>query len=214
MNNSNLLKAEKSEIAGAGKDLKLYVRYMLSSRCKTIVKKELRKLEIKHSILSYGAIEFPEEITQKELSTLKRNLRKSGLDLLDVQESKLVDRIIDSINEMIHCFDELPNLKYPELFTKTLLGEANESVLKIFSEVVGMSVIQFIVIQKVEKIKEFLLYDDLPLSEITEKLKYKNEQHLIAQFKKHTGLTPAFFIKLKKERRNIASEVSQHSHYE
>lgn len=186
-------------------NMKLYVRYMVSLRCKKIVREELEKLGIKFSILEYGAIEFPEEVTQENLNALKRNLWKSGLDLLDVHESKLVDRIIDTIIEVIHTFDELPKLIYSEIIAEDL-DEANESVLKIFSEVVGMSVIQFIVIQKVERIKELLLYDDMPLSEISYKLRYKSEKHLIAQFKKYTGLTPAYFKELKKERMNIASQ--------
>ncbi|MDZ7715319.1 MAG: helix-turn-helix domain-containing protein [Balneolaceae bacterium] len=180
-------------------NMKHYVRYMVSLRCKTIVSEELKKLGIKYSILPYGAIKFLEEVTQEDLKALKRNLRKSGLDLLDIHESKLVDRIINTIMEVIHDYDELPKLTYSEIIAQNI-GEANESVLKIFSEVVGMSVIQFIVIQKVEKIKELLLYDDISLSEITYRLRYKSEQHLIAQFKKVTGLTPSFFKQLRQKR--------------
>jgi AraC-like DNA-binding protein len=191
-------------------NLKLYVRYMVSLRCKMVVSDELKKLEIKHSILPYGAIEFLDEVTEKDVNALKRNLRKSGLDLLDVRESKLVERIINTIIEVIHYFDELPKLTYSEIIANNVI-EANESFLKIFSEVVGMSVIQFIVIQKIERIKELLLYEDMTLSEISYILHYKSEQHLIAQFKKYTGLTPAFFIDLKKERMNIASQSLQNS---
>jgi AraC-like DNA-binding protein len=180
-------------------NLKLYVRYMVSLRCKMVVKDELKKLEIKHLILPRGAIEFLEEVSQNELSTLKRNLRKSGLGLLSFQESKLIDRIINTIIEGVHYFDKLPKLTYSEIISSNL-NDANESFLKIFSEVVGMSVIQFIVIQKVERIKELFLYDDVPLSEMTDILRYKSEQHLIAQFKKVTGLTPSFFKQLKEKR--------------
>lgn len=180
-------------------NMKLYVRYMVSLRCKTIVREELKKLGTKYSILSHGAIQFHEDVAQEDLNMLKSNLRKSGLELLDIHESKLVDRIINTIMEVVHNFDELPKLTYSELIAQNI-GEVNESVLKIFSEVVGMSLIQFIVIQKVEKIKELLLYDDVPLSEITYKLRYKSQKHLIAQFKKHTGLTPAFFKQLRQKR--------------
>jgi AraC-like DNA-binding protein len=192
-------------------NLKLYVRYMVSLRCKMVVKDELKKLEIKHLILPRGAIEFLEEVSQNELSTLKRNLRKSGLGLLSFQESKLIDRIINTIIEGVHYFDKLPKLTYSEIISSNL-NDANESFLKIFSEVVGMSVIQFIVIQKIEKIKEILLYDNLPLSEIANILQYKSEQHLVAQLKKYTGLTPEYFEDLKKERRNKADQSPQISH--
>lgn len=175
---------------------------MVSLRCKSIVKEELKKLDVKYSILPYGAIEFSDEVGQKKLHSFKRNLRKSGLDLLDLNESILIDRIISTILDLIHNFDELPKLTFSEIISKNI-SDDNDAVLKIFSEVVGMSVIQFIVTQKIEKIKEFLLYDDLTLAEISRLLRYKNEQHLVAQFKKYTGLTPDHFLKLKEERNKI-----------
>lgn len=186
--------------------MKLYVRYMVSLRCKMIVKEELEKLELQYIFSPQGGIEFLDKITQKDLNTLKTNLQKSGLDLLDVYESKLIERIIDTITEVIHSFNELPNLSYEEIIAIDL-NEANESVLKIFSEVVGMSVVQFIVIQKVERIKELLLYNEVPLSEITTILRYKSEQHLIAQFKKVTGLSPSFFKQLKQKRLDNLKEL-------
>lgn len=189
---------------------KFYVRYMLSLRCKKIVAEELKKLETKHVILSYGAIEFPDGISLKKKNSLKRNLRKSGLDLLDLHESIVVDKIIGTIIEVIHEFDDLPNLTYSEIISKNVSG-ANESVMKIFTEVVGMSVIQFIVIQKVEKVKELLLYSDHSLLEICEMLKYKNEQYLVAQFKKYTGLKPADYRKLKEKRTKIISQCMRES---
>ncbi|MCC5906715.1 MAG: AraC family transcriptional regulator [Balneolaceae bacterium] len=164
-------------------------------------------MKIRHSIQPYGAIEFHNDVSQIKLNKLKTNLQRHGLDLLDVQESLLLERIINTIIEVIHHFDKLPNLTYKEIIAKNI-GEANDSVLKIFSEVVGMSVIQFIILQKVERIKELLLYDDIPLDEIADLLRYKSEQHLVAQFKKFTGLTPHYFKKLKKERMAIASRNS------
>jgi AraC-like DNA-binding protein len=189
-------------------NMKLYVRYMVCLRCKKIVKDELKKLEIKHTILPYGAIVFHGELTKKKIIALKGNLRKSGLDLLNVRESKLVDRIITTIIEVIHSFDELPKLSYKEVICNNA-GDLNESVFKIFSEVVGMSVVQFIVLQKIERIKELLLYDDLSLTEIADMLNYQNKQKLTAQFKKYTGLNPEYFLELKKERRIIASQSSR-----
>ncbi len=186
----------------------LFVRYRVSLRCKEIVKRELIKLKIRHSMLPFGGIEFHNDVSEIKLDEIRRNFQKYGLDLLDVQESLLVERIIKSIMEVIHHFDELPKLTYSEIIAKNI-GEANESVLKIFSEVVGMSVIQFIVIQKIERVKELLLYEDMPLAKISNLLNYKSEQHLVAQFKKITGLTPDYFKKLKKERMIIASQSSQ-----
>ena len=186
-------------------NVKLYVRYMVSLRCKKLVKGELDKLGIKHTISPYGAIEFLHEVTQEELDTLKENLNRFGLNLLDVQKSKLIDRIVLTINDVIYHFDELPSVNFEEIINEEL-GLINQPILKIFSDVMGMSVIQYIVIRKVERIKELLIYDDLSLSQITKKLNYKSKPLLIAQFKKHTGLTPAHLMKLKEERRKIISQ--------
>jgi AraC-like DNA-binding protein len=186
-------------------NLKLYARYMVSLRCKNLVKDELNKLDIKHVISPYGAIEFLDEVTQKELDTLQSSLHKLGFNLLSVHDSKLIDRIVLTIIDVIHNFDELPRVEFQEIVNKEL-GLINQPVLKIFSDVMGMSVIQFIVIQKIERIKELLIYDDLSLSEITDTLNYKSEEFLIAQFKKFTGLTPAHYKKFKKERNKIISK--------
>lgn len=191
----------------AGK--KFYVRYMLSLRCKKIVSDVLNQLDSKHIILPYGAIEFPDGISLTQINLLKRNLHKSGLDLLDLRESIVVDKIISTVLEVIHDFDYLPNLSYSEVISKNL-PDANESVLKIFTEVVGMSIIQFIVFHKIERVKEHLLYNELSLLEISKKLNYKSENHLIAQFKKLTGLTPYHYMKLKEKRnRIIAKSVNE-----
>lgn len=186
-------------------NVKLYVRYMVSLRCKKLVKDELDKLDIKHAISPYGAIEFLHEVTQEELDTIQENLKRFGLNLLDVHNSKLIDRIVLTINDVIHHFDELPSVNFEEIINEEL-GLINQPLLKIFSDVMGMSVIQYIVIQKIERIKVLLIYDDLSLSQITNKLNYKSEPLLIAQFKKHTGLTPAHFMKLKEERSKIISK--------
>lgn len=167
-----------------------------------ILKEELTKTNIKYSISPHGAIEFGEEPTQTQLEELDKNLLESGLELLDQNESMLIDRIINTIDEVIHYSDELPNLSFEDVIGKRL-GSKSESILKLFSDVTGLSIMHFIVLQKIERVKELLLYDDLLLAEIAEKLRYKNEHYLIAQFKKYTGLHPTYFKKLKNERMSI-----------
>lgn len=199
MSKAGLSKDRKMEVVSK----KLYVKYMVSLRCKLIVKEELKKLNIKYSISVHGAIVFLEVITEYRLNELNQNLQKSGMVLLDEHNSLLIDKIINTIIEVIHYSEELPKVNFADVISDKF-GSDNESILKIFSDVKGMSVMQFIIIQKVERIKELLLYEDLTLQEIAEKLYYKNEDLLIAQFKKYTGLTPAYFKKLKKERQHLS----------
>lgn len=186
---------------------KLYVKYMVSLRCKLIVKDELKNLNIKYSISVHGAIIFLQAITDYRLNELNQNLQKSGMVLLDEQNSMLIDKIINTIIEVIHYSDELPKVEFADVISDKF-GSENESILKIFSDVKGMSVMQFIIIQKIERIKELLLYENLTLRQIADKLYYKNEALLIAQFKKYTGLTPSYFKELKKERMNLSEGVA------
>lgn len=186
----------------------LYVKYMVSLRCKIVVKGKLKKMGIKHTITPQGAIEFFDEISQSQFDELKKYLQRSGLELLNKNDSRLIDRIVNTIIEEIHYSNELPKLSYADFISKNI-DSGHEAVLKIFSDVKGISVIQFIIIQKIERIKELLLYEDLPLAEIAEKLNYKNEQFMASQFKKYTGLTPTYFRQLKKERMSISAQRSK-----
>lgn len=208
MSKAGLRKDRKMEVVSK----KLYVKYMVSLRCKLIVKDELKKLDIKYSISVHGAIVFLQPITDYRLNELNQNLQKSGLVLLDEPNSLLIDKIINTIIEVIHYSDELPKVNFADVISDKF-GSDNESILKIFSDVKGMSVMQFIILQKVERIKELLLYEELTLKEMADKLYYKNEDFLVAQFKKHTGLTPAYFKELKKERLNLSEGIPSSNKY-
>lgn len=182
---------------------KLYVKYMVCMRDKMIVQAELDQRRMKYRISIHGAIVFLQEITNVQLAELKKCLLKSGIVLLDDEESKVIDRIIHTIIEIIHYSDKLPKLSFTDIISEHS-ELRSESVLKIFSDVKGMSVIQFIVTQKIERAKELLLYEDRPLSEISDILNYKNQESLVAQLKKYTGLTPDYFKKLKRERMKLS----------
>lgn len=167
-----------------------------------IVRDELEKAGIDYSITPHDAIEFLEETSEAQLEELNQSLLKSGMELLDKSDSMLIDRIINTVIEIVHDSDELPNLSFDDIIDHSM-GTKSESILKIFSDVKGISIMQFIILQKIERIKELLLYDELSLAEIAEKLRYENEHFLIAQFKKYTGLSPTYFTKIKGERQNV-----------
>jgi AraC-like DNA-binding protein len=177
-------------------------------RDKLHVRSGLDDLDVLYKISPHGAILFLEEISTSQQNRLKSKLLTSGLVLLDEEESRVIDRIIDTIVEIIHHSDKLPRLKFKEIISEQA-EFASESVLKIFSDVKGMSVMQFIITQKIERAKELLLYDERTLSEMSDILNYKNESLLVAQFKKYTGLTPDYFKKLRSERMRVAGETIQ-----
>lgn len=179
--------------------MKLYIKYMVSRRCKMMVKEELHKLGVRYVVLDLGMVEVPEDLSTEQLDQFKANLAKSGLELLDDKKSILIERIKNTIVDMIHHSDELPPNSYYDYISEKL--EYDYTYLaNIFSEVKGITIQQFIILNKIELVKELLLYDELNLTEIAAKLHYSSVAHLSFQFKKITGLSPSFYKQLKKKR--------------
>lgn len=165
-----------------------------------IVKEELIKLGLRYVVIDLGVVEILQDITQEQRDSLKTNLQHSGLELLDDKKSILIEKIKNVITEMIHYSDEVPTRNYSEYISEKLQYDYTY-LSNIFSEVKGITIQHFIIINKIEKVKELLLYDELNLTEISYKLHYSSVAHLSNQFKKITGLSPSFFKKLKHKRR-------------
>jgi AraC-like DNA-binding protein len=173
---------------------------MVSLRCKLLVKEELLKLGIHYVILDLGMVDILEDITAEQHDILKANLFKSGLELLDDKKAILIERIKNVIIEMIHYSDEIPLVNYSDYISEKLDYDYTY-LSNIFSEVKGITIQQFIIIHKIERVKELLLYDELNLTEISYKLHYSSVAHLSNQFKKITGLSPSFYKQLKQKRK-------------
>lgn len=176
---------------------------MVCLRDKITLQTVLNNQGLNYRFSVHGAIEILEDSAEVEYQKLKKRLEGYGLILLDEKESKVIDQIINTIVEIIHYTDELPKLSFTDILSKYAVS-GKESILKIFSDVKGMSVLQFIVKQKIERAKELMLYEDMSYSEIAEILNYKNESYFSAQFKKVTGLTPSYFMQLRQDRLNVA----------
>ena len=181
--------------------MKLYIKYMVSQRCKMIVKEELKKLGLRFIIVELGMVDIMEDITPDQHDLLKNNLLKSGLELLGDKKSILIEKIKNVITEMIHYSDEFPKINYSDYISEKLNYDYTY-LSNIFSEVRGITIQQFIIIHKIEKVKELLLYDELNLTEISYKLHYSSVSHLSKQFKKVTGLSPTFYKHLKQKRKS------------
>lgn len=179
--------------------MKLYIKYMVSLRCKLLVKEELEKLGLHPTLINLGMIEVQKDLTLSQHDLLKNNLLKSGLELLDDNKSILIEKIKSLIIEMIHYSDELPKVNYSD-YISAKLGYDYTYLSNIFSEVKGTTIQHFIIMHKIEKVKELLLYDELNLTQISYKLHYSSVAHLSNQFKKVTGLSPSFYKHLKEKR--------------
>ena len=173
---------------------------MVSLRCKLIVKDELKKLKIPYFNIDLGVVDISENINQEQRETLKKYLLKSGLELLDDKKSILIEKIKNVITDMIHYSDDVPKTNYSKYIGEKLNYDYTY-LSNIFSEVKGITIQQFIIIHKIERVKELLLYDELNLTEIAYKLHYSSVSHLSKQFKKVTGLSPSFYKHLKEKRK-------------
>jgi len=167
-----------------------------------IVKEELAKLKIPFVAVELGTVETLNPITEEQRLQLKENLLRSGLELLDNKKSILIEKIKNVITEMIYYTDDLPKVNYSEYISKKLKYDYTY-LSNLFSEVKGITIQQFIIIHKIERVKELLLYDELNLTEISFKLHYSSVAHLSNQFKKVTGLSPSFFKQVRQKRRAL-----------
>ncbi len=184
----------------------LYVQFMVSLRCKMKVEEELNNIGIAFYSVGLGVIELHKKITDSQRLLLKENLLKSGLVLMDDKRSILIERIKTIIIEMIHNSDELPRVNFSDFLAEKLQHDYTY-LSNIFSETKGITIQQFIIIHKIEKIKELLLYDELSLSEIAHKMHYSSAAHLSTQFKKNTGLTLSFYKELKLRRTQYLEDL-------
>jgi AraC-like DNA-binding protein len=148
-----------------------------------VVKEELKKLGLRYTLVDLGMVEILEDINQDQHDILKINLLKFGLELLDNKRSILIEKIKSVIVEMIHYTDEVPKVNYSDLISEKL-GYDYTYLSNIFSEVKGITIQQFIILHKIERVKELLLYDELNLTEISYLMHYSSVAHLSNQFKK------------------------------
>src|SRR5690554_6564768 len=181
--------------------MKIYIKYMVSLRCKMVVKEELKKLGLHFIVVDLGEIEIMEDISEKQREELKTALLVSGLELMDDKRAVLIEKIRNVIVEMIHYNDELPKVNYSDYISEKLHYDYTY-LSNLFSEVKGMTIQQFIITHKIERVKELLLYDELNLTEISYKFHYSSVYHLSKQFKKVTGLSPTFYKQLKQKRKD------------
>lgn len=179
---------------------------MVSLRCKILVQNELDNLCIPYLSVDLGVVDLKENISNDQLEQLKAILLESGLELMGDKKALLIEKIKNTIVEMIHHSDELPKLKFSEHLSSKLNYDYTY-LANLFSVTEGITIAHFILLHKVERVKEFILYDELSLTEIAYKMNYSSVAALSNQFKKITGLTPSFFKSLTELRRQTIENV-------
>jgi AraC-like DNA-binding protein len=179
---------------------------MVSDRCKTAVKEELKKLGLHFILVELGEVDIMEEISGDQREQLRMAFLQTGFELMDDKRSVLIQKIKNIIIEMVHHKDEPLEIKF-SVFLSGKLHHSYTYLSNLFSEVQGTTIGQFIIFHKIERIKELIIYDELSISEIAWKMDYSSVAHLSNQFKKFTGLSPSHFKQLKDKRRSPIEEI-------
>lgn len=185
--------------------MKIHIKYMVSLRCKLAVKEELDKLKLKYGAIDLGEVVLKKDISGENREKLRVGLLRKGLELMDDKKSTLIEKTKNIIVELIHYSEKHPKINYSEYISEKM--DYNYTHLAtLFSEVTGTTIVNYIILNKIERVKELLLYDELSLTEISLLMEYSSVAHLSHQFKKVTGLTPTYFKKLKKYKKRIMLE--------
>jgi len=186
--------------------MKLYLKNMVCNRCILVVKQELEAMNLHPLSLTLGEVELSKALTDEEKNELGTRLLALGFELIDDKKSRLIAQIKSLIIELVHQQDS--ELKTNLSDYLSLKMHHDYSYLSgLFSEVEGTTIERYFIAQRIEKVKELLVYDELSLSEIAFRLNYSSVAHLSNQFKKTTGLTPSHFKNIKAEKRKPLDEV-------
>ncbi|MGL2964854.1 helix-turn-helix domain-containing protein [Flavobacterium sp. RSB2_4_14] len=185
--------------------MKIHIKYMVSFRCKLAVKEELVKLKLGFTSIELGEVTLKKNIHAEDRESLRKALLKKGLELMDDKKSMLIEKTKTVIIELIHYAEKYPKVNFSEYLSEQL--DYNYTHLSnLFSEVTGTTIVNYIIINKIERVKELLLYDELTLTEISFLMEYSSVAHLSHQFKRVTGLTPTYFKQLKQFKKRIQLE--------
>ncbi|MDG1158816.1 MAG: AraC family transcriptional regulator [Flavobacteriales bacterium] len=192
--------------------MKIYVQNMVCLCCKMTLAEELNKMGIEYKHLELGEVTLTKPFSKSQRETLRHNLHEYGLELMEDKKAILVEKIVNIIIKMVHQEEEVPVLNFSTFLTNEL-NQDYHSMSTLFSKTKGITIEHFIILNKIERVKELIMYDELSLSEISYKLNYSSVAHLSNQFKKITGLTPTFFKNIKNKKRipleNIIEEDLQ-----
>jgi len=176
--------------------MKLYIKNMVSNRCKMIVKSELEEFGLHFIIVDLGEVEIMENISEDQCIHLNKNLEKSGLGLLEDKKRVLIEKIKNVIIDLVYYSEEQPKVNLSDYISGKLNYDYTY-LANLFSENQSITIEHFFIDHKIERVKELLIYEKKSLTEIAYQLNYSSVAHLSNQFKKMTGLTTSNYKKLR-----------------
>jgi AraC-like DNA-binding protein len=180
--------------------MKLYIKNMVCDRCKMVVKAELEKIGIFPVSVELGEVEFLGDFKDNQKQDLEKKLQSLGFELLEDKTTITIEKVKCLIVNLVHHQNNELKTNLSSYLSEQL-GQDYNTLSNLFSEVQGTTIEHYFIAQKIEKVKELLMYKELTLSEIAIKLNYSDVAHLSNQFKKITGVTPTHFKQLKENNR-------------
>lgn len=184
----------------------LFVKNMVCNRCIMVVQDELEKLDLDFANIRLGEVTLTKELNPDERNAVEAALIPLGFEVIDDKKSRIIEKIKNIIIDLVHHQDNDSKSNLSDLLSEKLNHDYNY-LSNLFSEVEGTTIEKYFIAQKVEKVKELLVYDELSLSEIALRLNYSSVAYLSNQFKKVTGLTPSHFKQIREEKRKPLDKV-------
>lgn len=182
--------------------MKLHLKFDFNAICRKVLNEKLLEHNIKHKIIGFGEIKLLEKVSSDRLERFSNDLKEYSIDIVENQKSILVQKIKDTIIDMVFNNDTTTNLKASAYLSDTL-GHSYGYLSNLFSEVTYTSIENFIILQKIEYTKQLIINENLNLTEIAFKLNYSSVAHLSTQFKNTTGITPSAFQRIITKRREL-----------
>ena len=189
--------------------MKLQLKYDINVVCKKVLEEQLDHLGLQYKLGGLGEVEVSDTISLQQHTQLNNALKKYGIEILDNHKSVLVQKTKDAIQEMLYKDSGLPTSKISSYLAEKL-NHRYGYLTNLFSEVTFTSIENYIILQKIERVKQLIIADQLTLTEISYKMNYSSVAHLSAQFKKTTGINPSAFQRIiKKRRAHIQGKVAE-----
>lgn len=185
---------------------KLFIKNMVCNRCIMVVEEELKKFGLNPEKVILGEAELEKDPTPEQKEELEKALSNLGFELIDDKKSRIIEKIKNVIIDLVHHQESDNKFNLSDVLSRKLNHDYNY-LSNLFSEVEGTTIEKYFIAQKIEKVKELLVYDELSLSEIAFQLNYSSVAYLSNQFKKVTGLTPSHFKQIREEKRKSLDTV-------
>lgn len=185
---------------------KLFIKNMVCNRCIMVVRNELEKLGLSIKDIQLGEVTLENDLSDTQKESVDAVLEPLGFERIDDRKSRIIEKIKNIIIDLVHYKDGEIKTNLSDILSNRLHHDYNY-LSNLFSEVEGTTIEKYFIAQRIERVKELLVYDELSLSEIAFRLNYSSVAYLSNQFKKVTGLTPSHFRQVKAGKRKPLDKV-------